>query len=194
MLPFKTILANKRETIQGSLPWYCLHWPRNEKLIIKPKILIRQTADKIIGTFDDSSYYPIDSIHMLTLIDDVDRNEQILRLKYYLAILNSKFYEYLYQSKLDERGKVYPQVKKISIEDLPIPITNELITKIIASHVDKIMTIKMKDRTTNTSPLESKIDIMVYKLYNLTYEEVKIVDPDIENIISEIDYGRFEIK
>ncbi len=40
---------------------------------------------------------------------------------------------------------------------------------------------------------ESQIDIMVYKLYNLTYEEVKIIDPETEKIISEKDYERFEI-
>ncbi len=35
---------------------------------------------------------------------------------------------------------------------------------------------------------------MVYKLYNLTYEEVKIIDPDIEKIISEAAYEKFENK
>jgi len=29
---------------------------------------------------------------------------------------------------------------------------------------------------------------MVYKLYNLTYEEVKIIDPEIEKIISKEEY------
>lgn len=35
---------------------------------------------------------------------------------------------------------------------------------------------------------------MVYKLYNLTYEEVEIIDPKIGDIISEIDYDRFQIQ
>jgi hypothetical protein len=35
---------------------------------------------------------------------------------------------------------------------------------------------------------------MVYKLYNLTYEEVKIIDPQIGSIISKEDYEKFEIK
>ena len=36
-----------------------------------------------------------------------------------------------------------------------------------------------------------KIKIMVYKLYDLTYDEVKIIDPDIEEIISKEDYEKF---
>lgn len=33
---------------------------------------------------------------------------------------------------------------------------------------------------------------MVYKLYELTYEEVKIIDPEIEKIISKKEYEKFE--
>jgi len=49
--------------------------------------------------------------------------------------------------------------------------------------------------------LEDQIDIMVYsegipsdKLYNLTYDEVKIIDTEIEKIISKEEYEKFEIK
>jgi len=35
---------------------------------------------------------------------------------------------------------------------------------------------------------------MVYKLYNLTYEEVNIIDPEIEKLISKAEYERYEIK
>jgi len=38
------------------------------------------------------------------------------------------------------------------------------------------------------------IDIMVYKLYNLTYEEVEIIDPHIGNIITKIDYDKYQIQ
>lgn len=36
--------------------------------------------------------------------------------------------------------------------------------------------------------IENQIDILVYKLYNLTYEEVKVIDPNIESIISKEEY------
>ena len=40
---------------------------------------------------------------------------------------------------------------------------------------------------------DNRIDIMVYKLYNLTYDEIKIVDPDINKIILEEKYDNFKI-
>jgi DNA polymerase III alpha subunit (gram-positive type) len=39
-----------------------------------------------------------------------------------------------------------------------------------------------------------QIVIMVYKLYVLTHEEVKVIDPNIEAIISKKEYDKFEIK
>jgi len=42
--------------------------------------------------------------------------------------------------------------------------------------VDQILTAKQKDPDTDTSALESQIDQMVYKLYNLTPEEIAIVE------------------
>jgi len=39
--------------------------------------------------------------------------------------------------------------------------------------------------------LEAKIDIMVYKLYELTYEELKIVDLEFDKIMNRKDYEKF---
>ena len=42
--------------------------------------------------------------------------------------------------------------------------------------VDKVLS--GKNHGKDTTSLEKEIDVLVYKLYNLTYAEVKIVDPD----------------
>ncbi|TLD88409.1 type II restriction endonuclease [Helicobacter sp. MIT 03-1616] len=41
--------------------------------------------------------------------------------------------------------------------------------------VDKILEIKAKDSTLDTSKLESKLDSLVYTLYNLTNDEIEII-------------------
>jgi len=56
------------------------------------------------------------------------------------------------------------------------------------------LTAKQQNSQADTIELEDKIDIMVYKLYNLTYEEVEIIDPQIGSIINKEDYEKFEIK
>jgi len=44
--------------------------------------------------------------------------------------------------------------------------------------VNKILTAKKDDPNADTSELEKQIDHLVYKLYQLTYNEVKIIDPE----------------
>ena len=46
----------------------------------------------------------------------------------------------------------------------------------------------------DTTAEENKIDIMVYKLYELTYNEVKIIDPEIEKIVSKEKYNAKSIE
>ena len=116
---YREKLSKKRETKNGKLPWYCIHWSRNEDDFNRPKILIRQTASEIIGVYDDSNYYPIDSIHTLNLIEKNENETDIL--KFILGLLNSTLFRFLYNWKLDEGGKVYPQIKKVNIEWLPLP-------------------------------------------------------------------------
>ena len=61
------------------------------------------------------------------------------------------------------------------IRDFPIPKQHGNIDLII-SKAKKI--IIEKNRNTDTSPLEAEIDLLVYHLYELTYEEVLLVDPE----------------
>ena len=54
--------------------------------------------------------------------------------------------------------------------------------------IDKI--IAKKHRGEDTSKEEFQIDLMVYKLYNLTYDELKIIDPEIEKKINRDEWER----
>ena len=42
----------------------------------------------------------------------------------------------------------------------------------------------------NSKLLEDKIDLMVYKLYKLTYDEIKIIDPDFDSVLNEFNIDR----
>ncbi|WP_423749832.1 class I SAM-dependent DNA methyltransferase [Helicobacter pylori] len=102
-------------------------------------------------------------------------------LRYLLGMLHSKLITFAFKTfyaggGLGESGYRY---KKAFIERLPIPkITpknQELADKIIAL-VDKILQAKEKDPKANTQGLEQEIDALVYQLYNLTDEEIKIIE------------------
>ncbi len=174
LLPHKPRLSKKRETEQGKLPWYCLHWPRNEADFERPKIMLRQTANTIIAAIDTEGYYPIDSIHTINLLQET--NEEVEELKYLLGLLNSRLFAYLYRDRLDEVGKVFPQVKKTNIEWLPIKLASSDQKKTIIHLVDDIINSKQKADSVNVNVLEQEIDKAVYLLYQLTESEIKIIE------------------
>lgn len=102
-------------------------------------------------------------------------------LRYLLGMLHSKLITFAFKTfyaggGLGESGYRY---KKAFIERLPIPqITEknqELADKIIVL-VDKILKTKEKDPKANTQRLEKEIDALVYQLYHLTDEEIKIIE------------------
>lgn len=74
------------------------------------------------------------------------------------------------------------------LDRLPIPIIKKKEQQPIITLVEQILKLKNENPKADITNIESQIDILVYKLYNLTYEEVKVIDPNIENIISKEEY------
>ncbi len=153
----------------------------------KPKLINRQTGDSLIAAYDNESYFTLDSTHIqLPINKDYD-------LKYVLALFNSKLLNFLYNHNVREQGRIFAQVKTINLKSLPVKTISKSDQDHLIKVVDKILNIKRINLQKDTRFLEDQIDIMVYKLYNLTYEEAKIIDPEIEKIISKEEYNNSKI-
>ncbi|MGB4262493.1 MAG: TaqI-like C-terminal specificity domain-containing protein, partial [Fervidobacterium sp.] len=102
-------------------------------------------------------------------------------IKYICGLLNSftvtfVFRKYYAGGGLGQEGYRY---KKAFLENLPIPpITehNEPLVKRIESLVDRITSIKRDNPQEDTTAYEREIDQLVYKLYELTDEEIEIIE------------------
>lgn len=102
-------------------------------------------------------------------------------LRYLLGMLHSKLITFAFKTfyaggGLGESGYRY---KKAFIERLPIPqITekNQELADKITDGAKQILALKEKDPKANTQQLEKEIDALVYQLYNLTDEEIKIIE------------------
>ncbi|GHR54839.1 type II restriction endonuclease [Helicobacter pylori] len=102
-------------------------------------------------------------------------------LRYLLGMLHSKLITFAFKTfyaggGLGESGYRY---KKAFIERLPIPkITpqNQKLAHKITDCAKAILEAKEKDPKANTQELEKEIDALVYQLYNLTDEEIKIIE------------------
>ncbi|GAA7974008.1 class I SAM-dependent DNA methyltransferase [Helicobacter pylori] len=98
-----------------------------------------------------------------------------------LGVLNSKLMTYFYKKKFfptHMQGGAFG-FDTLSVETLPIPqITksNKPTAHKITDCAKQILEAKEKDPKANTQELEKEIDALVYQLYNLTDEEIKIIE------------------
>ncbi|MCF8263041.1 MAG: N-6 DNA methylase [Melioribacteraceae bacterium] len=191
LMPFKDKLKKRREAAKGSIAWYSLNWPRRKKLFSKSKILIRQTANRILGTIDDNNWYCLKSIIIIQLPDD----SPIVN-EYLLALLNSSLFNYLYDNLVGEQSRIFPEVKPVQLFKLPIRMIDKnnsteikqyenlvnLVKLIIELH-HKISVINLPQEKTQLQrqidALDKQIDQLVYELYGLTEEEIKIVEESV---------------
>lgn len=99
--------------------------------------------------------------------------------KYLIGILNSNIIFYYMQQISSNLGDGAFRWIKQYIEKLPIPkinSKNEKLANELVSLVDEILKVKEQNKNANTQEQENKINSIVYKLYNLTEEEIKIIE------------------
>ncbi len=114
--------------------------------------------------------------------------------KFLLSLFNSELMAWYFRITANEFDDLFPQIKVTEFKELPIKVSFSINQKPFINLADQILSAKKQNPQADTKHLEDRIDIMVYKLYNLTYEEIKIINPEIEKIISKEDYEKFEIK
>ncbi|MFP6059490.1 Eco57I restriction-modification methylase domain-containing protein [Helicobacter pylori] len=101
-----------------------------------------------------------------------------IEIKYLTALLNSKCI-YFAMRKFYMGGGIEGELKTNNLEKIPIPqIThkNQELARKITDGAKQILALKEKDPKANTQRLEKEIDALVYQLYNLTDEEIKIIE------------------
>ncbi|GAA7939099.1 class I SAM-dependent DNA methyltransferase [Helicobacter pylori] len=101
-----------------------------------------------------------------------------IEIKYITALLNSKCI-YFAMRKFYMGGGIEGELKTNNLEKIPIPkITpqNQELARKITDCAKAILEAKEKDPKANTQELEKEIDALVYQLYNLTDEEIKIIE------------------
>ncbi|KAF5435064.1 Type I restriction-modification system, DNA methylase subunit, partial [Candidatus Methanophagaceae archaeon] len=167
-------------------PW--LAAPRDPKIFEAPeKIVCRQTGDRIICTLIDNKFICRDNLHII-LPQDCNYN-----LKYILGILNSSFCDFCYRAINPEKGEALAQIKKQHLGQLPVRTIDFSNPEEVAQHdklvalVDNMLELQKKHRDARMEQdkelygrqiklVDAQIDRLVYDLYGLTEEEMKVVE------------------
>ncbi len=157
---------------QGDTPYHLRNCAYLEDFE-KEKIVYPETSQGAYFIYENSGIFLEKTAFMIV--------SDAYNLKLLTALLNSKLITFYFKNFCGGciLGKSGYQYNKHALEKIPIPkITpqnQELADKIIVL-VDKILKSKEKDPKANTQKLEKEIDALVYQLYNLTDEEIKIIE------------------
>ena len=165
----------------GNYNWFEIqdntaYFPEFEK---PEKIIWGLTADKWAFAYDDKQHYLPSNGYILT------SNE--IPIKYLLGLLNSDLLKFYFGFiGVMTAGGAYT-LKHATIQQLPIVITEN--QSIIIDLVNDIL--QKAQQGKDIFEVEIKLNSLVYRLYQLSYQEVKIIDPDF--LLSEQEYNEFKI-
>ncbi len=143
-------------------------WEQNEKLVTQR---ISGGSHPIIVAYDTFKYKAFASVNNIVL-----KEEYRHLYKFFLALLNSNVLNWYYANNFSNNSDLTVNISKTYLEKLPIPPFNITQQKPIIALVDKILAAKNSNPQEDTSTEEAEINRLVYQLYGLTEEEIKVVE------------------
>ena len=148
---------------------YGLHRARDSRFFSGTKIICqRKCAELPIFSYSDGECY-------LTQTFNIIKTNRV-NLMYLTGLLNSKLIAFWLRNRGKMQGLNY-QLDKEPLQQIPIAVPNLEVQTQIGHIVEEIIGRKSANDNASIQDLENQIDNIVYHLYNLTYDEVLIVDP-----------------
>ncbi len=155
----------------------------SETIYRQDRICIRQIGASPIATFVPANIFTLNTIYNVYL-----KEKNIADIKFLLGIINSNATRFFWKKNNSDEKKTFPKVKKEAILSIPVPeIKDKSLHNEIANLVNRLLKLNEEIREqkleTKRNQIQSKIDYcesrinkIVYELYGLTDEEIKIVE------------------
>jgi hypothetical protein len=180
-------IASPREFVNYG-PW--LAAPRSPDLFVSPKLLMRRTDDRLLASIDKDSAICVNSCHVIKL--NRSSTAQLSGL-YVLGLLNSKLLQRVFELQNPQMvEKVFAEIKVIYVERLPIRAIDmnnrdkarhdrmvDLVERMLDLHKQFAAAKTAHSKTNLQRQIDAtdvEIDKLVYELYELTPDEIKIVE------------------
>ena len=135
-----------------------------------PKLITKFCSNTIQFSLDEVGYCNTNSVYNCSILNGVTSTNALL------AILNSKVITFWFNTAFMNIDGLFPHIQKNQLESIPIPIMANEQLKTLSNIVDAIINERRNNPSCDTSSLENQIDQLVYSLYNLTPEEIAIIE------------------
>lgn len=181
---YRPIMEERRETANGRLAYYQLHWPREQSIFENgEKLLVPRKCATPCFTYTEVEAYVMMAINVIKTTR--------VNMKYLSGLLNSKLIAFWLRNRGKMQGLNY-QLDKEPLQQIPIALPRTEVQVRLGHIVEEIIARKSIGENADTQDLENQIDHIVYHLYDLTYDEVLIVDSQPQ--LSREEYESFNLE
>jgi adenine-specific DNA-methyltransferase len=140
--------------------------PHTKELFLTSEKIITQrinSSGQLFATYDNEQFFCLDTTNVSSEI--IDKNYD---LKFIVGIINSKLINWWFNDEFKN-----PTISGYELHEIPIKKDKKTVEEI-----SKLVTTILKNNkiSEDISELENQIDQLVYQLYDLTAEEIKIVE------------------
>jgi adenine-specific DNA-methyltransferase len=157
---FRPLLDRRRETKNGGLPWWCLHWPREERIFTGPKILCAQMGKQPRFVQIDHPAFVGFSINLI-----LQTSTESFSLKTLTAILNSELAKRWFSRNAKRRG-VNLEINGNHLKEFPLPQRNNQLEQELDTLVIQRQLMESTD-VKQTHEADDLLDQLVCRLYGV---------------------------
>jgi len=149
-----------------------------------PKIVVVKTGSKCIASLDLDGYVTMQSVYNLQITVPGIESETLL------ALLNSHFVQYFIYKTFTSYKSLFPQLNQSTLQAIPVPPDIYDQQDNLITLVREIQVTAQKLRISQTiqeqgllkkqfEDLGRKIDVLIYRLYGLTSEEIHLIEKNL---------------
>jgi len=158
--------------------------PRDPHLFEGERILVRRiVGNTLISAYTDGDYV---TSQLLQIVKPFEQSDT----KFLIGIINSKLLAFYFRKKYNRQDITFPEIRIYELSKLPIkkvdktnqPLKDEIVKfvdLILCSHKElrnKTLAEKSEQLKHRIDHFQNKIDELVYQLYGLTEEEIRVIE------------------
>ncbi len=193
-------IGKKGVLSEGSIPIlvgsdisrYCVEQPsrflntieKDPSIYQAPKIVVVKTGSKCIASMESNGYVTMQSVYNLHITVSKIAYETLL------ALLNSRFIQYFIYKTFTSYKSLFPQLNQSTLQAIPIPQNiydqQEDLMMLVQNIQNIVWTLKTAKTVQEESTirkqfefLDREIDLLIYKTYGLSSEEIDLIERNI---------------
>ncbi|MDB5343056.1 MAG: hypothetical protein JWP89_1433 [Schlesneria sp.] len=156
---YRVVLERRREVQSGQIAWWHLHWPREERLFVEPRVLCLQMGHEPRFAYAEQPTYV--GFSMNVIVANPANTDARMSVAALTAVLNSSRAKHWFEATAKPRG-AHLDISGTVLKQFPLPMTSrpEILSKLdqLARH----WPVPVEERVVS----EARLDHLVEQLYS----------------------------